>query len=276
MSGDFVDQWLDWLRQQAGETPAGGPIPWQAGLHNAMQQIADELAKQSDWRKALQKQTEMLLADLQRSLDQANTASSQLAGWLTGLAGDKGDGQMPDPAAMLGPFLCQWPALGLAACRDREWRQLRDALPQLQRAQADYGVCLLGMAEDALHTWHRQLLADDERPDAETLEQVWLTVLEEAWQRLLRDPQHQDCLRRLNMTTGQLREAGGALLEDLLQMFHLPTRRDLLALRQRLQQVRRQLPDSDLTEELSELRAEIRTLRDEVSGLQRQVAAQRS
>ncbi len=272
MQGNFLDQWLTWLQHAGGET-GGGPPPWHAGLRDTMEHLARHLGEQADWQEALGRQTSGLLDGLRRYLAEADQVSQRTAEWLQQLTRGREDGAAPEPAALLGPLLCQWPALGLTACRDREWRQLREALPQFQRAQRDYAICLLQMSEDAARRWRDEMNADSGPPDAQALEQAWLTALEAAWQQLLQDPEYQQCLRRLNASLATLREAGGRLLEDLLQLFRLPTRRDLLAIQQRLQQLRRQMPDPTLPTEMASLYTEVQELRSELADLRRQVAA---
>ncbi|MCK8516192.1 hypothetical protein M0534_07620 [Methylonatrum kenyense] len=275
MHGGFLDQWLTWLQHAGGDTP-DGQAPWQGGLRAAMQQMAHHLRQQANWQDALSDQTRDLLDGLRHYVEEADQVSRRLADWLQQVAGGSADPGSPEAAALLGPLLCQWPALGLTACRDREWRQLREALPEFQRAQRDYGICLLQMSEDASRRWREDLTASDEPPDAERLEQAWLAALESAWQELLQDPAYQRCLRRLNTALAALRDAGGRLLEDVLQMFRLPTRRDLLSTQQRLQQLRRQMPDPTVPVELAELQADVQRLRTELAALRRQVAAHQS
>lgn len=272
MHGSFLDQWLTWLQHAGGDSGAGQP-PWQAGLHDAMRHLEQHLREQADWQNALGQQTTGLLDGLRRHLEEADRISQRLADWLQQIAGGEGAAAAAEPAALLGPLLCQWPALGLTACRDREWRQLREALPEFQRAQRDYAICLLQMSEDAMRRWRDALTTSSEPPDAERLEQAWLEALEAAWQELLQDPGYQVCLRRLNGALAILREAGGRLLEDLLQLFRLPTRRDMLSTQQRLHQLRRQMPDPALPAELARLHGEVRELRSELAALRRQVAA---
>lgn len=280
MSTDPLTAWLHQFQADHGAATEDSQrdddrdtMAWHRVQDESLSRFAEALARSDDWRECVAAQVRTATVEAAGLAERLAKMSLPEEDWLGQLSrfwpGDTSDDELPFARDLFGGFPI-WPALGLSSPDQADWEDARQAIPALRRASEQYSEQLLAMMSDALERWKAQLLADD-KPciEPEQLRQRWLNALEDAWQAMLKDPEHTRRLRELTMAVDRLRASAVRLSDNMLRPLGLPSRTDLLGTQQRLLEVRRRMRAMPPPGELEALRRDMDALRQEVAELRR-------
>ena len=165
----------------------------------------------------------------------------------------------------------QTPRLGMLQHHQIQVQTVGKSLVRYQRASRAYTELVADMAKKALAELGPALerrLCDEEspRPCLQELYDIWLTVNEGAYERMLSTDRYAELSAELSNSHSALQRDAQVLMDDILKRFSLPTRNELASTQKRLQQIRRHTHHT-VNEELADLRSEMDALREEVRRL---------
>ncbi len=169
----------------------------------------------------------------------------------------------------------QTPRLGMLQHHQAQFQTVSKSLIRYQRASRAYAGLVADMAEQALAelgpALERRLSDEDSpQPSLQELYEIWLTVNDGAYERMLSTDRYAELSAELNNSYNNLQRDAQVLMDEVLKRFNLPTRNELASTQKRLQQIRRHTRHT-VSEELAGLRGEMDALREEVERLRKEV-----
>lgn len=283
ISSDPLSAWLRWLEQQQPGTWATGDEDqkasmqqWQQWMAESLEQLADTLSNTADWQTALAAHVAAATEDAARIASLAASPPLLDPALLERLFGSQSSshafGEHSLASALFG-HLSAWPALGLAAAREADWRDFQESIPAARRASERYARTLLAMMTSALEHWQAGLMEAAKPPtDPDILREQWLDALETAWQDMLKNPEHALHLLELNTSMERVQTCGARVADGIFRALGMPTREDLIGTQQRLHELRRKSNSGKLSMELAQLRSDMDDLRAELTALRSKTA----
>lgn len=161
------------------------------------------------------------------------------------------------------------PRLGMLQYRQQQLEGASAALEELRAAQERYLQLLKQIADGAIEEFRAALQARQQQEmELKELYGLWLNAGEAAYERVLTGEPYAQALGQLaNASSGVLHQFQEAV-DDALELFNLPTRREMISTQQRLHEMRRgQRAGQRALDELREMREEMEDLRAEVERL---------
>ena len=261
-------------------------------LHAALARLAEQFSAEGhDDSPAWAESMNELMASARQCLEGFLAVSDQQAptpvlGLVTALAGLLSGSSRAAQASQtwVDPLLGFWsqameqtPRLGMLQHHQAQAQTLSKSLVRYQRASRAYAELVANMAEQALAelgpALERRLSAEESpRPGLQELYDIWLTVNEGAYERMLSSERYAKLSGELSNSHSALQRDAQVMMDEVLKRFSLPTRKELASTQKRLQQVRRQTRHT-MGEELAELRGEMDALREEVRRLREDATA---
>lgn len=164
------------------------------------------------------------------------------------------------------------PKLGLFQDHQAKLEKTAQALKELRDAQAAFSDRLRAVALDSLMEFERCLkqLPEDHEASIRELYQIWLEASERCYEQHMADETYAQALGRLTTAGMRAQQESQQIMDDMLEAFQLPSKREMVSTQKRMNDIRRR--QHDLAEQLEDtdlgaLRREIAELRSQLDAL---------